>query len=363
MSDRNEDDVIYIGKRNAEGQSHGRGTLKWTDSEARFEGRFSNGTKHGKGCFYFPDGSTLSGNFSFDNLEGLGVYTYPDGSTLEAHYKMGELNGAFVECDRNGEIKAKGNHKNNQRSGFLQVYDDYGGLVMGVVDTDGSLTGSNLAYIYPDHKHALVGEFVDGIMTNAIPAILITHIDEVPPRFEVEKSFFGSLCFDESTSNCISKYPLIPDEYEQAKVYVATSSIKGIGEGLFAKEDLQKAETISFYNGIRLTHEEVDARPWHDNSNTISLDECTVLDVPSKYASVNIYCASLGHKANHSETPNCEYAEFYHPRFGLIKCIKTLEAIAKGAELTCNYGYSHKDPGTGKDDLPQWFLVRNLKNV
>lgn len=52
---------------------------------------------------------------------------------------------------------------------------------------------------------------------------------------------------------------------------------------------------------------QVDSRDWALNGNTISLDEDTVIDVPQPFDAVKRYCASLGHKANHSFTPNCRY--------------------------------------------------------
>nr|XP_051685812.1 histone-lysine N-methyltransferase SETD7-like [Oryctolagus cuniculus] len=82
---------------------------------------------------------------------------------------------------------------------------------------------------------------------------------------------------------------------------------------------------MSFYNGVRITHQEVDSRDWVLNGNTLSLDEETVIDVPEPYNHVSKYCASLGHKANPSFTPNCVYDMFVHPRFGPIKCIRTCE--------------------------------------
>lgn len=54
-------------------------------------------------------------------------------------------------------------------------------------------------------------------------------------------------------------------------------------------------------------HHQVDSRDWALNGNTISLDEDTVIDVPQPFDAVKRYCASLGHKANHSFTPNCRY--------------------------------------------------------
>lgn len=52
---------------------------------------------------------------------------------------------------------------------------------------------------------------------------------------------------------------------------------------------------------------QVDSRDWALNGNTISLDEDTVIDVPPPFELTERYCASLGHKANHSFTPNCKY--------------------------------------------------------
>lgn len=52
---------------------------------------------------------------------------------------------------------------------------------------------------------------------------------------------------------------------------------------------------------------QVDSRDWALNGNTISLDEDTVIDVPQPFDRLENYCASLGHKANHSFTPNCKY--------------------------------------------------------
>lgn len=350
--DDEDENFIYAGKRDSEGLPDGRGTLSWVGSGTRFEGRFISGLKHGKGCFYFPDGSTLSGMYSLGNLEGPGVYTYPNGSKMVAKYSEGELNGPFIEYNSNGDITAKGQHTNNQRSGFVQAFDDYGGLVMGNVDEDGLLSGENIAYVYPDHRNALLGKFIDGEMCGASPAVLKTDYSQIPPKFEVVSNKL--LSQDISTSDCISSQPLVPDQFEQERVYVALTANKG--EGLFAKIDLRENEVVSFYNGVRLTHEEVDGRDWKYNSNTISLDETTVLDVPKEYSILSRYCATLGHKANHSRTPNCQYSEFLHPRFGFIKCIVTLRFVAKGEELTCDYNYCHKIPGTEINDLPKWFV-------
>ena len=81
---------------------------------------------------------------------------------------------------------------------------------------------------------------------------------------------------------------MMHEDISHSAVYVAKSSIPDSGEGLFAKHDIPADRVVSFYNGVRLSLEEVDARDWNLNSNTISLqyeddegeDKTVIIDVP-----------------------------------------------------------------------------------
>jgi hypothetical protein len=42
-----------------------------------------------------------------------------------------------------------------------------------------------------------------------------------------------------------------------------------------------------------------------------------------EYVDMGKYCATLGHKMNHSFRPNCMEWFFDHPRFGVIPCERT----------------------------------------
>ena len=360
-SEDSEEEPVYTGKRNADGLPHGRGTLQWPVSLNRFEGHFVNGEKHGRGCFHFSDGSNLSGGFRNDCLHGLGVYTYPDGYYLDAQYVEGIMNGKFVECSPEGGIVARGRHRNDIRVGWLQLFDAFEGCLIGKVNEEGELTGSGILYVYPDVKTALIGEFQGGELVKARAAVLETGIDVVPPKFKLRSDHPTEIELSHADSHTIAKQPLVPDHYEQDRVYVAPSLIPDAGEGLFARIDLSEGEIASFYNGILISHQEVNSRNWALNGNTISLDEDIVIDVPEKYSTTDAYCATLGHKANHSTDPNCKYDPFAHPRFGNIKCIRTLHPITAGEELTCDYGYEHKIPGTSINDLPSWFQENSQK--
>ena len=235
-----------------------------------------------------------------------------------AENSNGDLNGKFVEYAPSGDIMTRGTHQGGVRTGKLETYDEFGGSIIGIVDSEGLLTGNNIAYVYPDGKTALLGLFEDSEIVQVQPAVIESPLDsEGMPTITFRKDFTDSVKCDVSSRDSISTQPLVTDVYESDRVHKKGSSICAAGEGLFAKVPLHKDEVVSFYNGIRLTHEEVDTRDWSLNGNTITLDEDTVLDVPNEFASVEEYCATLGHKANHSTTPNCKYDIFVHPRYNI----------------------------------------------
>jgi SET domain-containing protein len=57
---------------------------------------------------------------------------------------------------------------------------------------------------------------------------------------------------------------------------------------------------------------------------------------------------------NHSDKPNVEFEFMVHPRFGEIKCLRTLRSIRAGEELLVDYGY-----GAFRERTPPvWFEDR-----
>ena len=322
--DEVEDRPIYYGKRNSEGFPQGRGTLKWANSGNRFEGRFIDGSKEGRGCFYFSDGSTLSGSYRGDQLEGETLYTHADGGYMIAEYQNGEMEGPFTEHAPDGSVVSRGTHKGGHRSGVLQTFDEFGGSMIGTVDSKGRLTGDDIIYIYPDKETVLIGRFEDGqLMRGQAAKLEDTGMNKAAinsgelklPKVSYRTDHPETIHFDVSSHDILSLQPLLCDVYEQDRVCVKKSLIDNAGEGLFARVDLKADEVASFYNGVRLSHDEVDSRDWSVNGNTLSLDDDTVIDVPAEYATTGVYCATLGHKANHSKDPNCKYDVFYHPRY------------------------------------------------
>eukprot|EP01135_Chromosphaera_perkinsii_P001003 Nk52_evm17s156 gene=Nk52_evmTU17s156 len=406
-----EETEVYTGSKDTDGLPHGRGTIITTrkrkreieeeeeeeEEEEVFHGRFRHGVKSGVGRYIFSDGSTLKGTFVGDVLHGRGVYTYLDGTKMEGNYEEGALTGEAltVAVGESGEgevVVSRGIYVENipqriwARSGGEEV--NGGGAFEGGVDKEGKHHGWGCMYTYPDGEHVLVGKWnhgemeigyfgkkaeaeEDGIRKGAKHVLKIHLCDlGVDLLYDRKEMIFISRLdqlmkedlgtrtykFDESDSKRISSDPHLRDPYESLHVEVKPSNIKGANEGLFAKRSIRPHQVCVFYNGIRITHKEVDERDWIYNDNTISLNEDTVIDVPHAFSMEDQYCSTLGHKANHcSSSPNAMYDAIFHPRFGEIKCIRALEdEIQAGEEILVDYGYSH-------DTLPNWYQQEKEK--
>ena len=149
-------------------------------------------------------------------------------------------------------------------------------------------------------------------------------------------------------------------------VVVGHSGEREGGEGLFAVRDLPAKTVAAFYNGVRLAG--CDLQGWEEEEeadcdyriyvNMINLQEVQDdgsdvdveerLDIPGQYRSVSQYCATLAHKCNHSFSPNCEFSQYLHPRYGLLPCILTTRPVRQGEELLTYYRYL-------LSDCPQWY--------
>ena len=93
------------------------------------------------------------------------------------------------------------------------------------------------------------------------------------------------------------------------------------------------------FSHAQLSLDFIYSRSWAENCNTILPDDAGyALDVRAPYQDTKLFCASLGHKANHSvKQQNCRYANAYHPRFGHISSVVTTKPVKKGEELFVDY--------------------------
>lgn len=342
------------------------------------------------GSWEFKDGSTMSANFNPDgDLVGESWIqdVNPDGSRFTARrtYSNGKLTGPSEEYE-DGVLTWVGNLNDGARVGYRALRGTGGGWWLGNdgKEDERAPTGNNVMFFYPVHhsdseRWAIVGEYRsateeeqnNGLCENQEPVLVKGKCVQVnekchPTSFVVLERYpyfraphFNafSYAFDPSTHDVISKNPMIIDDWESRRVKVSLSTTSNAAQGLFARRDLQAGSVVCMYNGVRLTHEEVDGRHWDKNDNTISLNDDVVLDVPIDSIPIDIYCASVGHKANHDFSPNAKYAPFYHPRFGPIKSVVAIKDIKQGDEVFCDYGITHEEVSEGGETklvLPKW---------
>lgn len=222
---------------------------------------------------------------------------------------------------------------------------------------NGEFTGESIAFLYPDLKTAFIGAFLNGKMTAAKATTVavaqigkdhMLFLDFVEPSCDAP-----TVRFSKSTKTCIGDQPLVSDPYEESLVEVRDSNVPGGGDGLFARVDLPKGTIAAFYNGVRLAYRLGGPKEdWTSSGYKIYInadyESGERMDIPAEYISLSSYCASLGHKLNHSFRPNCEEWFFEHPRFGTVPCERTKEDVKAGAELFLDYEY---DPY----NCPDWF--------
>lgn len=105
-----------------------------------YEGEQLNGKRHGRGCFFFPNGDTYDGEWHHDHMtgkgiwmsinkgkyegdfldgerHGRGVYTHPDGGIYDGQWRYGYRYGKGIELYSDGTVY-DGDWAHDHRHGF-----------------------------------------------------------------------------------------------------------------------------------------------------------------------------------------------------------------------------------------------------
>jgi histone-lysine N-methyltransferase SETD7 len=274
------------------------------------------------------------------------------------------LCGLVREYDEDGQETFSGQYVDSVREGAGTLTLPDRGRLQGQWKA-GVFEGKDNRYIYPPALDAsLRGEWVDGEMKKArfflgeqpLDLDLLPGVGPgdaavvVAPSSKRKPSAPVFFALDESTATRISSQPLLSDPFERLCVFVAPSSLgPSAAEGLFARRALPGDCVVTWYSGTRDRAHRSERRRWSENSNTIALiDDVGAksdidIDVSAQWATTDKYCASVAHKCNHTfdrAAQNAAYCMALHPRFGLIKAIRTLRAVQAGEELLVDYGYS-----------------------
>jgi hypothetical protein len=125
------------------------------------------------------------------------------------------------------------------------------GFLYGPLDANGSVSG-RAAFVFPDMRTALVGDFIDGVMKAAQEATVVAErcfggIKEV--RFSQPKSHASVYFFERPTHLRFGGSPVLADPYERRMVYVKDVQ-DGRGDGLYVKRDVKAGQVLAYYAGM-----------------------------------------------------------------------------------------------------------------
>ena len=93
----------------------GEGEEKYADGSS-FKGERSNGKRHGKGCFWWPDRGLYVGIFCEGFMHGLGEMRYPAGGKYNGELKLGK------RCGLGGYLYSQ--HQTEPHLEYLGQWDD-----------------------------------------------------------------------------------------------------------------------------------------------------------------------------------------------------------------------------------------------
>ena len=139
-----------------------------------------------------------------------------------------------------------------------------GGYLVGEVDKAGELTGDQIAYIYPDFRTAIRGEYEAGVLVTGRLTRVMSSVDTgagvIIPVFGDHIDPDLVYHHDPASHVTISKWPLLRDPWEDSMVEVRQSKMEQAGEGLFAKTDLPAKTIITLFAGVKLKTSKVSNR-------------------------------------------------------------------------------------------------------
>ncbi len=379
----------YGGMTNADGFPTGEGMLVY-DNKDCFKGKFDNGVLNREGVLSLAqncglkiqgkwqdslmegemrievtESSFLNGKRKLDSSGMFFFFQTEAGGWIEGYYHHGVAHGFQREFGTREFTTAKypivrfvGRFYKGVARGFCWRGCLGGGFLCGYVSPkDGTFTGSDIAFIYPDFKHVLRGEFKDGKAVRVQMCQLIGSKCErgmfIPCFTKPQGESYG---FEGASRKSLGQNTTTPEPWEAMHVYVRESQLPQGGEGLFAKKSIAKGSVLSFYNGIRLNTASLLMEQRYGHSDyRIRLNAETDLDIPKGWESLDKYSATLSHKANHSFGPNVEWILFEHPRFGLIRGLRALEDLEQDQEILVNYTMNLADS-------PEWYRILWVKH-
>ena len=293
------------------------GTLFFSNRNT-FEGHFSSGLEKLCGTLHrnqkFNHLST-TGTWISGRLEGKAILETCYGGYEETLFRNGVRHGLSrtfgPQPSKPGNLWRVASYVNGKMQGIFWQQLMGGGFLTGVPENN-EMTGGKIAFLFPNFTDAILGSFDKGKLVEGVE-VKLSSIDVVHGMATAsfsQQEASKSVKRDQSTPYSIAIRPLTPDTNEHARVEVKQSHINDAGEGLFAKIDMNKGQVISLLNGIRVAPS-LD-EDWSDYK--VHFNTEFDIDIPEDMRSLDKYCATLAHKANHSFLPNTRWGRMDHPR-------------------------------------------------
>ena len=321
----------YRGGLDPCGRPTGEGTLLYNNLDS-FTGEFDHSLRNRRGVRSYSGGEVarVAGTWRNGLLEGRARTEFTTGGYLEGFYCLGVLHGAARQFGVGCYLQELAFYHHGLRLGWVYEGRLGGGYLVGRVDSGGQLTGSDISYVYPDFRTTITGLYQAGQLVSGVEGRVINSREEVGEILVPEVSQAISTVsyrLDPASRLNISQSPLTRDPWEERQVCVRQSGLEQAGEGLFAREDLPAKTLVALFAGVRLKASSLESRDRPRSDYRIRLNADLDLDIPDHSLSTSVYCATLGHKANHSFLPNATFDIIDHPRFGLIRAISSLVDI------------------------------------
>ena len=179
---------------------------------------------------------------------------------MDLVYRYSSQDGQVVKKERIAKgIRYLGYYKNGYAHGTFwaaMVGGKPQGHMHGTIHpSDATISGNNLAYVYPDMETTFLGTFENSEMIDAQEsAVLNVDCDEngllyiskyAAPNVDSPHFYYGP----PSNVSFGAGPPGIRDPYEQKWLVHRESKIAGGGEGVFSKRDLKLGELAAIFSG------------------------------------------------------------------------------------------------------------------
>ena len=239
-----------------------------------------------------------------------------------------------------------------------------GAWLYGQVDANGDFTGSDIAYIYPDMKTAIIGKFVKGMLQSGRETSIVgeTCDDRGIKILEFSNPVGPTFRYIRPNATHFGDQPSEPDPLGKRNIEVRPSQ-NAFGDGVFAIRNLPAMTPFVVYSGLIYTKYDADLllekrsklretlqtlqmpKQWVDKAaEDLEMNLMTAIGCDKMYVDIppehkDKLKSSLGHKVNHSFLPNSKYAYLDSARFGLTPAVFTTRLVSAGEELLVSYGY------------------------